>query len=142
MANKKPTSPASAPAHPEVLEPFLDLAKLLLTQLNEIAKDPTRVADADWLLGRNVGVIGGFNLLSAAVARVLGRAPAPTISNIGGDVPDDAEIQQRITAELDRIAARTRAVRGDPENGTDGSGTAAADGDVETLARAMGSGSA
>lgn len=100
------TPDASESAQSEVLELSLDLGARLLRELGVIARDPTRIGDAGWLLGRNVGVIGAFNSLSAALARLLGPIPGPTTSNIDGDVPDDSEIQQRIAAELDRIAAR------------------------------------
>ena len=139
MANKTPD--ASESAQSEMLELFFDLGTLLLTEVREIVRDPTRIGQADWLLGRDVGVIAGFNSLSAALARVLGRTPAPTVSNIGGDVPDDAEIQQRIAAELDRIAARTGTVGGDPEDGADTDGATTPDYDVEALAGQMGPGS-
>jgi hypothetical protein len=119
MAEEKSPAPLDAArkrASPEP-DPFilsLELATKLLEQLHRFADDSS-LGDTSMLLGKNDGLIDGFNSLSAALARVLDRDPKradDTKPQTGGAVPDDQEIRQRITAELDRLAARGRA-RGD-----------------------------
>jgi hypothetical protein len=126
---------------PDPIKLFLEVATKLLEQLKALIDNPTDTATASRLLGKNDTLLDALEAVSSALARVLGRVPAPN-SNTGSAVPDDAEIQQRIAAELDSIAARAGAVGGDTEDRAN-AGTAAAIGDdVEALARPMGPGSA
>ncbi len=140
MPDKNSGASTTAPVESDPFALALDLAGQLLKQLTEMAKNPSE-EEANRLLGKNDGLIDGFNSLSAALARVLDRAPDPN-SNMGGAIPDDQEIHQRIAAELDRIAARARAHGNDSENCTDAGGTPATILHVGALESPLGPGAA
>jgi hypothetical protein len=124
---------AAAPARRR-LAPIADLAQQqrqelaaireramrLLARLDRIAEGDGKPDETDaGLLGKG-GVIDGLNTVSLILTRVIDRER----KSFGGDQPsttdpiaDEQEIERRILAELDRIAARQRPPGGDPPGG-------------------------
>jgi hypothetical protein len=103
---------------PDPIRLFFEVATKVMEQLNALIDDPGDPEKASRLLGKSDSLPDALEAVSSAMARVLTRVPA-SHSNAGGAIPDDQEIQQRIAAELDRIAARTGEDRSDHEDRAD-----------------------
>jgi hypothetical protein len=112
---KKPDAEENADAaKPEAETPSVQ------TERPEAAKPETAkpaekpaVIDLDRLLGRNMGVIGGIDTLTQLVIRLVdkereGNDVVHQSAGLDFTEADEAELERRILAELDRIDERRR----------------------------------